>query len=183
MKKFAKTLAVVTALSIPFSAFADHHGGDDHAETPLTNQLIVMSIGDAQDKIGQLADAIPADKYGYRPMEGVSSVNEVLMHVASANYYIGNMLGHEVPEGIDTKTLGEGADKAEMVKIYNASAKHVKKAIKGVTAGAMAEEIKFFGMTAPRARLAHIAADHQHEHLGQLIAYARANHIVPPWSK
>lgn len=183
MKQFAKTLAVVTALSIPFTAFAAHHGDHDKAETPLTNQLIVMSLGAAQDKIGQLADAIPADKYGYMPMEGVSSVREVLMHVASANYFIGSKLGHEMPEGVDPQALGEGADKAEMIKIYNDSAKHVKKAIKGVTAGAMAEEIKFFGMTAPRARLALIAADHQHEHLGQLIAYARANEIVPPWSQ
>jgi len=47
----------------------------------------------------------------------------------------------------------------------------------------MTEEIEFFGMTAPRARLALMAADHQHEHLGQLIAYARVNEIVPPWSQ
>lgn len=180
MKKFTKSLAVMTALAMPLAAFAAHHGKH---ETPLANQMIVASIEAAQDKIGQLADAIPADKYGYMPMEGVSNVGEVLMHVAGANYYIGKMLGGEIPEGVNPQALGEGADKAEMIKIYNASAKMVKKAIKGVTEGAMAEEIDFFGMTAPRARLATIAADHQHEHLGQLIAYARANKVVPPWSQ
>ncbi len=180
MKKFVKSLAILTALAMPFSVFAAHHGKH---ETPLANQMIVASVEAAQDKIGQLADAIPADKYGYMPMEGVSNVGEVLMHLAGANYYIGSMLGGEIPEGVNPRALGEGADKAEMIKIYDASAKMAKKAIKGVTEGAMAEEIEFFGMTAPRARLATIVADHQHEHLGQLIAYARANEIVPPWSK
>ena len=180
MKKFTKSLAVMAALAMPFSAFAAHHGKH---ENPLANQMIVASIEAAQDKIGQLADAIPADKYDYMPMEGVSNVGEVLMHVAGANYFIGIKLGGEIPEGVNPRELGKGADKDEMIKIYNASAKMVKKAIKGISEGAMAEEIEFFGMTAPRARLATIVADHQHEHLGQLIAYARANEVVPPWSQ
>lgn len=182
MNKFAKLLAVAAACAMPFSAFAAHHEKHDH-ETPMTNQLIVMSIDAAQDKITQLAGAIPADDYDYMPMEGVSDVGEVLMHLAGANYYIANMLGNPFPEGINPRELGKDADKDEMIKIYTASAKHVKKAVKMATADAMAEEIEFFGMTAPRARLALIAADHQHEHLGQLIAYARANEVVPPWSK
>ncbi|GAB5559131.1 MAG: hypothetical protein SynsKO_07780 [Synoicihabitans sp.] len=180
MKFFAKTLAVATALAMPFAASAAHHGKH---ETPLTNQLIVMSLEAAQDKVTQLAEAIPADSYDYRPMEGVSDVSEVLMHLAGANYYIANLLGHGFPEGVNPRELGKGADKSEMIKIYNASVKHAKKAIKMVSAEAMEEEIEFFGMTAPRARLALVMADHQHEHLGQLIAYARANEIVPPWSQ
>ena len=179
MKQFAKTLAVVTALAMPLTAFAAHHGKH---EVPFANQLIVDSISAAQDKIAQLADAIPEADYGYMPMEGVSDVSSVIAHVASANYFIGSMLGKELPEGINPRELGEGADKAELAKIYADSAKFVKKAIKMASAEAMAEEIEFFGMTAPRARLAGIAADHQHEHLGQLIAYARANKVVPPWS-
>lgn len=180
MKSLTKTLLIATAVALPFSAFAAHHQND---EVPMTNQLIAMSLGAAEDKVLQLADAIPSTKYDYTPMEGVSNVGEVLMHLAGANYYIGSMLGHEIPEGINPRELGKGADKATMIEIYKASAKHAKKAIKMVSAEAMAEEIEFFGMTAPRARLALIAADHQHEHLGQLIAYARANKVVPPWSQ
>ena len=180
MKQFVKIIAVATAIAMPFTAVAAHH---EKHEVPAINQLIVDSISAAQDKITQLAGAIPEADYGYMPMEGVSDVSAVIAHVASANYYIGSLLGKELPEGINPRELGEGADKAELAEIYTASAKFVKKAIKMASAGAMAEEIEFFGMTAPRARLAGIAADHQHEHLGQLIAYARANKVVPPWSK
>ena len=150
---------------------------------PMTNQLIVMSLAAAEDKVLQLAEAIPEDKYDYVPMEGVSNVGEVLMHLAGANYYIANMLGNPVPEGLNPREIGKGADKAGMIKIYKDSVKHTKKAIRMVSKEAMMEEIEFWGMTAPRARLALIVADHQHEHLGQLIAYARANEIVPPWSR
>jgi uncharacterized damage-inducible protein DinB len=179
MKIMFKLLAVVAACFLPFAASAGH---DEKADLPLANKLIVMSLHDAADKALQLAEAIPADTYGYRPMEGVSDVSEVLMHLAGANYFIGKMLGHELPEGINPRELGKGADKEELITIYKASVKHVKKAVKMVSAEAMAEEIEFFGRQAPRGRLALIAADHQHEHLGQLIAYARANEVVPPWS-
>ncbi len=180
MKPLAKLLAAAAAFAAPFTALAAHH---EKGEMPLANEVIVMSLAAAEDKVLQLAEAIPADKYDYKPMEGVSDVGEVLMHVAGANYYIANMLGNPVPDGVDPRALGQGADKATMISIYKDSSKHVKKAIKMASAEAMAEEIEFWGMTAPRARLALIAADHQHEHLGQLIAYARANEIVPPWSQ
>lgn len=182
MKSFAKVVAVATAISMPFTAFSAHHG-DKKMDVPMTNQLIVMSMDAAQDKVLQLAEAIPEDKYSYAPMEGVSNVGEVLMHLSGANYFIANRLGHAMPEGMNPRELGKGADKAEMIKIYKASVKHLNKGIKMISKEAMMEEIEFFGMTAPRARLALIAADHQHEHLGQLIAYARANEIVPPWSQ
>jgi len=181
MKSYAHVVAAVTLLSICPHLFAAEDG-ENKVDLPLTNQLILMSLDDAQNKVLQLADAIPEDKYGYTPMEGVADVGEVLIHLAGANYYIANLLGNPFPTGINPRELGQDADKAEMKKIYQGSVKHLHKAIEMVSEEAMQEEIEFFGMTAPRARLALIAADHQHEHLGQLIAYARANYVVPPWS-
>ena len=43
--------------------------------------------------------------------------------------------------------------------------------------------MKIFG-TETTARATWISTTtHLHEHLGQLIAYARSNKVVPPWSK
>lgn len=179
MKFLSSTLLAVGTLVLPFTVLADPSAS---REVPMTNQLIVMSLGAAEDKVLQLAEAIPADAYGYTPMEGVANVGEVLKHLAGANYYISSMLGRPIPTGITPRELGEGVDKATLIEIYRASVTHAKQALEQVSAEAMAEEIEFFGMTAPRGRLALMVADHQHEHLGQLIAYARANHIVPPWS-
>ena len=149
----------------------------------MYNQMVVASVEASADKLVQLANAFPADKYGWTPMEGVSSVGEVLQHVASANYFIANMLGAPVPEGINPRDLGDSNDKVAVIATYEASVKHAKKALKGVSEAAAKEEIDMFGQKAPRARLMLVLADHGHEHLGQMIAYARSNKIVPPWSQ
>ncbi|WP_221032094.1 DinB family protein [Actomonas aquatica] len=183
MKTFTKQLvAAAVALSAPFAAFADHHESANPA-LPLTNQIIVGSLSAAADKMNQLANAIPEDKYDWSPAEGVASVRGVLTHVSGANYFIGSMLGAKIPEGVDPRKIGEGASKAELIAAYAASVEFAKHAIAGASAEAMAEEIEFFGMKAPRAQLALIIADHGHEHLGQMIAYARSNAVVPPWSR
>lgn len=56
-------------------------------------------------------------------------------------------------------------------------------AIRQVPADRLGEEVELFGAKVPLARVLILAADHSHEHLGQLIAYARMNRVVPPWSK
>lgn len=149
----------------------------------MYNQMVVSSVEASADKLVQLANAIPADKYGWKPMDGVSSVGEVLQHVAGANYFIANMLGAKIPEGVNPKNLGDTTDKVGVIATYEASVKHVKKAINAISEEAAKEEIDMFGSPAPRARLMLVVADHGHEHLGQMIAYARSNEIVPPWSQ
>ena len=62
-------------------------------------ELFLADLDTVEKKYGSLAEAIPADKFGWRPGEGVRSVSEVFTHVASANYMIPSMIGIEPPEG------------------------------------------------------------------------------------
>lgn len=149
---------------------------------PLLNKTIIGSLSASADKMTQLAKAIPEDKFDWSPAEGVATVRGVLSHVAGANYFIGSMLGAKVPAGINPREVGKGANKAELIAAYEASVEFAKAAVSGVSAEAMAEEVEFFGNTVPRAQMALMVADHGHEHLGQMIAYARSNGVVPPWS-
>ena len=165
---------------MPLAALANHH---EEAPVPLLNKTIIGSLSASADKMTQLANAMPEDKYDWSPAEGVATVRGVLSHVAGANYFIGSMLGAKIPEGINPRALGQGASKAELIEIYQTSVAFAKAALAQASAEAMAEEIEFFGNTAPRAQLAMIVADHGHEHLGQMIAYARSNGVVPPWSQ
>src|SRR5436305_9064865 len=50
-----------------------------------------------EDKFLRLANAIPAEKYTWRPAEGVRSVAEVFMHVATANYNLYKLVGTPPP--------------------------------------------------------------------------------------
>src|SRR3984893_7296878 len=58
-----------------------------------------------EDKFTRLADAIPADKYSWRPAPDVRSFAEVFLHVSAANYNVYKLVGTPPPAGLDIKTL------------------------------------------------------------------------------
>jgi len=132
-------------------------------------------------RIIDLAKAIPADKYTWRPAEGVRSVSEVIMHVAGANYYLLAMLG------IKGKELSKDYEKETNRDKVLASLKEgmdfAKDAVAKMDESKLDEKVKLFGtMESTRRNTVFILMGHYHEHLGQLIAYARSNGVVPPWS-
>ena len=169
----ATIIALFTlAMALPASAQSSYH------------QSVLASLDDGSDKIVQLAEAISADQYDWRPAEGVRSVKEAILHVASANFFFGSMLGARVPEGINPRELESSIDgKDETLKVLKQSIEFAHKAVDKLSPEAIDEEIEFFGNKAPRSRLVLIVAEHAHEHLGQLIAYARSNGVAPPWSQ
>jgi uncharacterized damage-inducible protein DinB len=125
-------------------------------------------------------DAIPQEAYGWKPMEGVRSVSEAIMHMASANYFFAGQLGAAAPEGVDTDNMEAITDKAACVKALKESSAHLAKAFNGVADPNA--EMEIFGRPGVVEDMMLIAIGHVHEHFGQLIAYARSNQVVPPWS-
>ncbi len=149
-------------------------------------------VNDVQKKMVDLANAIPESAYGWRPSAGVRSVGEVLKHVAADNYLIPIAMGMAAPastgiSGTDMKSVGayEGrtATKAQIVAELTASFNHLHSAMALTTDSNLGEKMKFFGMDWSRQKAMVATVTHLHEHLGQAIAYARSNNVVPPWSK
>jgi len=147
-------------------------------------------VGQVESKIVALAKAMPESSYGWRPT-GARSVGELFMHVAEDNYYIPVAWGKAAPAatGIteDFKTTqaysSKPRTKDQVVAEVEASFKHLHEAMNLVTDANMAEKIKVFGQEMTRQRLMLMTVTHLHEHLGQGIAYARSNNVVPPWSR
>ena len=148
-------------------------------------------VNGAQKKMIDLAKAIPESAYGWRPGAGTRSVGEVLLHVASDNYFIPIAMGKPAPaaSGIttDMKSVGEyekrKMSKDQIAAELEASYKHLHEAMSLTTDANAAETIKFFGQDWTRMRAMTLTVTHLHEHLGQLIAYARSNNVTPPWSQ
>lgn len=155
------------------------------SDAPLSpaHQAALASLEDASSKILQLADAFTEEQYAWRPMEGVASVQGALTHVAGSYYFIAGKLGMPAPAGLNRRELGRGADKAATIALYRAALEHMHAAIRQVPADKLGNEVELFGGKTSLARVLILACDHSHEHLGQLIAYARMNRVVPPWSK
>ncbi len=160
------------------------------AGTPLQAQehehiakLFVTQQDGVEKKIVGLAEAIPAEKYGWSPSEGVMSVAQVLTHIAGANYMFPQFAGAQPPAGFDRKALSGITDKTAIIAKLKESFAHSKAAFSKLDHDAVHKEIKLFGQDSTVANMLMLMANHQHEHLGQLIAYARSNEIVPPWSR
>lgn len=138
----------------------------------------------AADKYIQLAEAIPADKYTWRPAEGVRSVSETFLHVATANYGLAPRLGAALPAGVNVQGLEKSTtDKAAVVAHLRAAFAHFKAAVEAYPAAEPDKMINWFGP--PQISIRHFLyfnADHNGEHLGQMIAYARMIGVRPPWS-
>ncbi|HEX6902821.1 MAG TPA: DinB family protein [Thermoanaerobaculia bacterium] len=145
---------------------------------------ILFQIKAAEDKLVQLAEATPADKFGWRPAEGVRSIGEVYAHVAGGNYFLPTFWGAKVPEGVDPRSFEKnGNDKAATIAAMKKSFDYVREQINALSAADLDRAIKIFGNDAHVIDAAMILASHGHEHLGQAIAYARSNKITPPWSQ
>ena len=134
-----------------------------------------------------LANAFPQDKYTWRPMEGVRSVSEVLMLAAFEGYsFIPTSFGAKAAdlgpreEAAKLRTL---SDKAQVIQHLNKGFAHAKTALEGLDAATLTGKRKVMGQDMSVTDTALAIGGDLHEHLGQLIAYARTNHIVPPWSK
>jgi uncharacterized damage-inducible protein DinB len=146
---------------------------------------ILFQIDEAREKLIALANAMPADKYGWRPGEGVRTTGEVFNHVAAANFFLPTFWGAKVPAGVNPQTLEKemSGDKAKTIDALTKSFDSAREAILAVPEADLDHKIKLFGHEATVRDAMMVIASHAHEHLGQSIAYARSNGVVPPWSK
>jgi uncharacterized damage-inducible protein DinB len=142
----------------------------------------LTEMADVEKKLQALAEAIPEDKYGWRPAEGVRSVSEVFLHVAGGNYFLVGMTGVKPPADVP-KDIEKVTGKKDILAWMNKSFAHLHAALEAATPESLAKEVDFFGEKTTQRGLYLKAYGHMSEHLGQAIAYARSNGVTPPWSK
>ena len=136
----------------------------------------------AANQLTRLVEAIPADKFGWRPGPGVRSIAELCMHVAIGNHFLLGQAGAK--PAVDLTKLGKEPEKAITDK--DGVIKFMKESFEAVRTAAPAidrtAQRKFFGKDVTSNDVLLRLLVHNHEHMGQLIAYARMNGVVPPWT-
>lgn len=150
---------------------------------PSLKSEFLRNYDDTTKKIISLAEAIPADKYSWRPAEGVRSVSEVFVHIAGANFMIPTTVGVKPPAGVDRNAEKTVTDKAKVVEMLRQSVEHARGAIGSALEGDPNRPTKVFGRDSSYGGASLLMISHLHEHLGQTIAYARSVGVAPPWSR
>ncbi|MBU2948916.1 DinB family protein [Zobellia uliginosa] len=154
-----------------------------NAQEKLTQNTINGVLEGNQGQVVALAEAFSEEQYDWRPTEGVNSVAEALLHIAGGNYYLASKMGFAPPEGVDIMNLSKITGKDNIIAALKQSNEFVLEKILLVEDDQFTEEIDF-GF-AKMNKLGGLLAimEHNGEHKGQLIAYARSNGVTPPWSK
>jgi len=166
---------------------ATQEGAEMAAQESAAAELasFVADLEVIEEKFIGLAEAFPEDTYTWRPMDGVRSVSEVLMHVASEGYgFAPSALGGtSAMSREESGALSEITDKAEVIDHLTKGFAHAKMELGAIDPSTLVGAREVFGQERTTPDLVLFVAGEMHEHLGQLIAYARTNEIVPPWSE
>lgn len=193
MRTATKTVLVAFLLAAGAAAFSAHpaqaqeytaqEGTGVQAEV---NALIAI----AERKINALAEAMNEEQFAWRPGEGVRSTREVLLHIAGNNYWLPILLGINPPAGVPIgqpyQTVWD-YEKMEGREAVVAALKdsfiHLKASLAAVPDDTMEAPMDIFGTPGNGRAYLMVISTHLHEHLGQMIAYARMMGVTPPWSQ
>jgi len=152
-------------------------------------EVQIADLEQLRDKFLSLAKAFPEESYDWRPMEGVRSVRDVFVLIAAEGTLFPTMWGFEQPEWVADGGIGgetarlRALSRDELIAELERSFGHLVELVRPLTDEHRARQVDFFGLTTDLTSAITLMGTDMHEHLGQAIAYARMNRIVPPWSR
>lgn len=189
-RRIRSTSAMVLAIALLVAGVVPALAEEGAASGFMTDFLADLErVG---GRLGELAGATPADKFSWAPSEEVRTVSEVYMHATFVNFFLPMAMGAAPPEGLE---MPEGGNPMELMKKWEAevtgkdeviakmkeSFEYAAKAVPTITD--LETTVETFGFPGTKRAYLLILLTHEHEHLGQSIAYARSIGVVPPWSQ
>jgi hypothetical protein len=148
-----------------------------------------------------LAEAVPEEKFGWRPVEDARAFSAVLVHIAAGNFILLCRAGVSTPEtaemygAIESDSPAQWAalirrnlelertvtGKAAVIALIERSFATVERCFGAATEEELGKAANFFGEQTTQRRLYLRMLAHSHEHMGQAIAYVRSMGMKAPW--
>jgi len=152
------------------------------AQSPTIQSDVLKDWTNMKDTMTKIADAMPEDKFGYKPTPAQRSFGEQILHVAGANVGLIQTLGGKTAApAINQKATS----KAEILKALTDSYDYGIAVLKEQTDQSMLEAVKgpsFIG-TATRAKIVWNTIGHAWDEYGAMTVYLRLNNVIPPASR
>lgn len=176
----AVALAVTATTTYPGGAVAQAVQTADMAH----RDEILRQFEASSRKLAMLSEAMPAETWDWSPGEGVYTVARVYAHIARYNYlYLHENLGIPAPEDVDWRDLESLTDRTAVRAALLASADHVRRSVSAMGEADLSSTVTLYGREVDAWAVLLQLVAHMNEHVGQAIAYARMNGVVPPWSR
>jgi uncharacterized damage-inducible protein DinB len=173
----ARLGTVACALAIAAALISPRLGAQPAAPQTGIQAALAKDTGTLSDKFSGLA-RVMAGKYDWKPGQGVRSAGDVFNLIVMENGMLAGVLtgaggrGGERPAPV--------TDPAKMQEALRTSYANLQKTITGLSESDLQTPVKLFGMDMTKQGAIMFLLWDQHEHLGQSIAYARSNGVVPP---
>jgi uncharacterized damage-inducible protein DinB len=161
--------ALAAALMVPMA----------QAQPAGMQAAFAKDAGTLSDKFTGLA-RVMSGKYDWKPGQGVRSVGDVLNLIVTENGILAGVLSGTPSTGARPAPI---TDPEKLQEALKTSYVNLQKAITGLSDNDLQAPVKLFGRDMTKQGALMLLLEDQHEHLGQSIAYARSNGVVPPWSK
>jgi uncharacterized damage-inducible protein DinB len=171
MKKILIQCALAVVVMVPLVRAQSQPAGLQAA--------FAKDAGTLSEKFTGLA-RVMSGKYDWKPGQGVRSVADVFNLIVKENGMLAGVLSGTPTSGPKPAPI---TDPEKMQEALKASYFNLQKAITGLSDNDLQAPVKLFGKDMTKQGALMLLLNDQHEHLGQSIAYARSNGVVPPWSK
>jgi uncharacterized damage-inducible protein DinB len=169
-----KHLILLTFLSLPILALAQ----SEKAHVVELQQ----KWANARAYTLALAESMPAEKYGFHPVEGEMAFGEQLVHLSSNMVWLCSdyLSGAKPPRSRKEIEGYAGKSKEEILKIVEESLNYAAVTLKNFDPAQLNESVKFFAGPMTKRQIILLMNDHLTHHRAQAIVYLRLNGVLPP---
>ena len=186
-------IGIIVVLGMAASAMAQERGqgregrgqgrgrGGPAPCTTLACDIQADWAGNKDGMVG-IVNAMPEDKFGFKPTPAQESFAERVMHVVNIDLKILSTLGGKTP----TPTVNpKASSKADVLAALNTSMDYGAAVLKEFNDQQLSERVMslpFMGPTVSRLRVAYFSIAHTQDIYGQLAVYLRLSGVTPPRS-
>ena len=162
------------------------------APAPTVSQILDRDLRSLERQLVPLAEAMPAEKYGFVPAGGefnsVRTFGQQVSHAAAVIYAVSAaVLGEKNPSEMGAGENGQASlkTKDDIVKYLKDAVAYGHKGMGGLTEKNLSDLVPspFGSNKVPRLAMATEAVSHSYDHYGQLVVYLRLSGIIPPASR
>lgn len=173
-------IAFIIVILTPFSRGFSQSG----ISTDSIKSMLITDWERAKAYTQDYLNAMPADKYSYRPTDSVRTFAQQMLHIAQANKFFVSIATGEKPAAGPDLEKSATAQSADSVKYYvNSSYDYTINAIRKLSISALMQPATFSmgqKMTEMRLRWFLKSFEHQTHHRGQTTVYLRLAGVRPP---
>ncbi|WP_046758682.1 DinB family protein [Kordia jejudonensis] len=143
--------------------------------TPMT--AFLEKWENSKNYLVEMAEAMPEEKYDYKPTERQKTFKEQLLHIKGNMDWLSTTYFAKDKKDVAKQTY---TTKAEVIAAIKEAFDNSRDIIKQASAEELKEVVDFFAGPKTKLQILNLLQDHVTHHRGQLIVYLNLNDVKPP---